>query len=122
MRRGLLSIIAACVAVPCDGAEAGPPARASLIGTWVEEPGTCAGDSGTIYRPDGRFSGYDYEGRWTLTEARLTEVVTKRMGSDEIWRRVKSPEKSSSTIMALQGEKMTQRWSDGSIHRLHRCR
>ena len=93
-----------------------------LIGDWEEDPGTCGGDNFVSYHPNGSFFGYDYEGRWKLSGETLTTFVTKRMGSDEKWRRVKPSERYATTIVSLSHERMTERQADGSLLSLHRCR
>ena len=96
--------------------------KSDLIGDWEEDPGTCEGDNFVSYRGNGSFFGYDYEGRWNLSGETLTTSVTKRMGSDEQWRRVKPSERDARTIVSLSHERMVVRGSDGSLLSLHRCR
>ena len=96
--------------------------KSDLIGNWEDDPGTCEGDNFVLYQPDGRFFGYDFEGRWTLSGDILTTSVTKRMGSDEKWRRVKPSERDARTIVSFSPERMIVRGADGSLLSLHRCR
>ncbi len=102
-------------------ASAAAPPTIALIGNWEEDPGSCESGAFVSYRADGSSFGYDYEGRWTLKGTTLETTVTKRMGSDEQWRPLRKPERSATTIVFLTHDRMIERWSDGSLHRNHRC-
>ena len=110
----------------CLLATAGSTAESSsfkdLIGRWEEDPGTCEGDNFVAYRRDGKLFGYDYEGRWSVQGTALSTTITKRMGADEKWRPVRHPRREVSTIVFITPRVMVERWADGSLHRLHRCR
>jgi hypothetical protein len=119
--RAQLSIL---VLVSVAGAQvrATAPPKSALLGSWEEDPGTCEGDNSVLYRGDGAFFGYDYEGRWVLEGATLRTAITKQMGSDEQWRPLGKPERSSTTIVSLTRSRLVERWKDGSLHHYHRCR
>ncbi|MEO5772486.1 MAG: hypothetical protein ABIQ32_00010 [Sphingomicrobium sp.] len=110
------------IATPFGNPHGVAPSKSAVVGDWEEEPGTCEGDNGISYDANGRFFGYDYEGRWKLNGETLTTIITKRMGPDEKWRRLTTPERGVSTIVALTRERMVERETNGSLRHLHRCR
>jgi hypothetical protein len=117
-----LLLIFVSIAAPLGNANGVAPSKSAVIGDWEEDPGTCESGSGVSYRSDGRFYGYDYEGQWKLSGETLTTIITKRLGPDEKWRRVTTPERDVSTIVALTRDRMIEREADGSLRHLHRCR
>jgi hypothetical protein len=117
----LLSIFL-IIAAPFGSPNGVAPSKSAVTGDWEEDPGTCESGSGVSYRSNGRLFGYDYEGRWKLSGQTLTTIITKRLGSDEEWRRVTTPEWEVTTIVALTRDRMIERGADGSLRHLHRCR
>lgn len=82
----------------------------------------CEGDNGITYRKDGTWDIYSEGGKWTLTRASLITLTTYRGEPDEQQVRLKKPKRQAITIISLSKNAMTQRWSNGSVRRFHRCR
>lgn len=94
----------------------------SIVGTWEAVGGTCEGDNSVTYKADGTFFAYDVRGRWALRGKKLITFTTERGEPDEEVYRVNPPERNEETIVSVNHDRITSRWSDGSLHNLHRCR
>ena len=93
-----------------------------IVGVWAQTGDACEGDNGITYRRDGTWDVYSESGRWVLSGNELITTTTYRGEADEHLARLKHPRREVTTVLSVSRQSLIERWSDGSVHRFHRCR
>lgn len=104
--------------------QSAPVSQASwIVGAWTVRGEPCGGH-GITFNADGTYGTAEDTGTWTLAGNTLTSVsrATFEMGDMESERAVANPRPVRATVVSRTANSFVQRYSDGSVSTLIRCR